>query len=55
MYLGHPDAEMSNVRVAIVQDDEQLCTHFGVSHINDKYQITYNDYFGYKAEKAKSI
>lgn len=51
IYLGSPEAEFSNVRVAIVQDDEQLGVVFGNSQISDKYNLTYNDHIGYKAEK----
>lgn len=52
VYLGCPDEQAdAQVRVAVIRDDDQLCTLDGNTLINDKYQLSYNDWLGYKAIK----
>ncbi|MDX1348092.1 MAG: CRISPR-associated helicase Cas3' [Thiomicrorhabdus chilensis] len=52
IYLGHPDENTdAKVRVALIRDDDQLCALDGNTQINDKYQLSYNDWLGYQSQK----
>jgi CRISPR-associated endonuclease/helicase Cas3 len=51
LYLGAPDQKDAVVRVALVGDDEQLTALDGFKTYNRKYQLSYNAYLGYRAQK----
>lgn len=51
IYLGHPEEADAQVRVALIREDDQLCALDGSTQINDKYQLSYNDWFGYQSQK----
>jgi CRISPR-associated endonuclease/helicase Cas3 len=51
LYLGAPDQKDAVVRVALVGDDEQLIALDGFQTSNRKYQLSYNAYLGYRAQK----
>lgn len=52
LYLGYPDENTdAKIRVACVRDDDQLSALDGNTKINDKYQLSYNDWLGYQSQK----
>jgi CRISPR-associated endonuclease/helicase Cas3 len=54
VYLGYPDEQAdAQIRVALIRDDDQLCTLDGITQINDNYQLSYNDWLGYQSQKQR--
>ncbi|SFR51591.1 CRISPR-associated helicase Cas3' [Thiomicrospira sp. ALE5] len=51
VYLGHPEQSDAQVRVAVIREDDQLSALDGNTQINDKYQLSYNDWLGYQSQK----
>ena len=51
IYLGHPDNTDSEVRIALVRNDDLLSALDGSTQINDKYQLSYSDWTGYQSQK----
>lgn len=52
VYLGHPENNDAQVRIALVKNDETLSALDGNTQINDKYLLSYSDYLGYQAQKS---
>lgn len=53
LYLGYPDENSdAQIRVACVRDDDRLSALDGSTQLNDKYQLSYNDWLGYQSQKT---
>ncbi|MBE0471308.1 MAG: CRISPR-associated helicase Cas3' [Methyloprofundus sp.] len=53
IYLGHPEQSDAKVRVALIRDDDQLTAVDGNTAINDKNELSYNDWMGYQSRKKQ--
>ena len=51
VYLGHPEQQDAQIRVALIREDDQLSALDCNIKINDKYQLSYNDWLGYQSQK----
>lgn len=51
VYLGHPEQQDAQIRVALIREDDQLSALDCNIKINDKYQLSYNDWLGYETKK----
>jgi len=51
VYLGHPEEDKAQIRMALAREDDQLTALDGNTNINDKYTLSYNDWQGYQSQK----